>query len=300
MGSLWGPVDDRASLAALNRALDLGVNFFDTADAYGSEPLLGRLRRVRRDTFYIATKIGMRVNPDPRGYNRRNIGLFVESSLKNLGVETVDLLQLHCPPIAVYNAEVFGILDDLVREGKIRFYGVSVERISEALKAIEFPNVQSVQLVFNLFRQRPIADLFPETKLRHVAVVARVPLASGMLTGKMSRQTKFAKDDHRSFNRDGSAFDRGETFAGIEFETGLAAVEELRPLVPEGWSMAQMALRWILMFDAVTCAIPGAKSPTQVEDNLQAGALPPLSQETMAAITSLYDRRIRKDVHEVW
>ena len=300
MGSLWGPVDDRESLAALNRAVDLGVNFFDTADAYGSEPLLGQLRRSRRESIYIATKIGMGVNPDPRGYNRKNIEGFVDGSLRKLGVETLDLLHLHCPPIEVYNPEVFGILDDLVKAGKIRFYGASVERISEALKAIEFPNVQSLQLVFNMLRQRPIDDLFPETKRRGVAIVARVPLASGMLTGKLTRQTKFARDDHRNFNRDGSAFDRGETFSGVDFEVGLASVDELRPLVPEGWSMAQMALRWILMFDDVACTIPGAKRPAQVEDNVRAASLPPLSEETMAAVRSVYDRHIRKDVHHVW
>ena len=300
MGSLWGPVNDRESLAALNRAVDLGVNFFDTADVYGSEPLLGQLRRQRTETFYIATKLGMQVNPDPAGYTARNIRMFVESSLGNLGVEALDLLQLHCPPVDVYNPEVFGILDDLVTQGKIRFYGVSVERISEALKAIEFPNVQSVQLIFNIFRQRPIDDLFPETRRRHVAVIARVPLASGMLTGKMTRQTKFSKDDHRSFNRDGSAFDKGETFSGVDFDVGLASVDELRPLLPEGWSMAQMALRWILMFDAVTCTIPGAKNPAQLEDNVRAAALPPLSEATMAAIRSVYDRHIRKDVHPFW
>ena len=300
MGSLWGPVNDRESLAALNRAVDLGVNFFDTADVYGSEPLLGQLRRQRTETFYIATKLGMQVNPDPAGYTARNIRMFVESSLGNLGVEALDVLQLHCPPVDVYNPEVFGILDDLVTQGKIRFYGVSVERISEALKAIEFPNVQSVQLIFNIFRQRPIDDLFPETRRRHVAVIARVPLASGMLTGKMTRQTKFPKDDHRSFNRDGSAFDKGETFSGVDFDVGLASVDELRPLLPEGWSMAQMALRWILMFDAVTCTIPGAKTPAQLEDNVRAAALPPLSEATMAAIRSVYDRHIRKDVHPFW
>jgi aryl-alcohol dehydrogenase-like predicted oxidoreductase len=300
MGSLWGPVDDRDSMAALNRAVDQGVNFFDTADAYGSEPLLGRLRRQRKETLYIATKIGMGVNPDPQGYNRKNIHYFVENSLKNLGIETIDLLQLHCPPIAVYNADVFGILDDLVKEGKIRYYGVSVERIDEALKAIEFPNVQSVMLVFNIFRQRPIDDLFPKTRAQQVAVIARVPLASGMLTGKMNRTTTFAHDDHRTFNRQGQAFDRGETFAGVDFETGLKAVEELRPLVPEGGSMAQMALSWILMFEAVTCAIPGAKRPVQVDDNLQAAEAAPLSEETLAAIRSVYDRNLRKAVHHLW
>lgn len=300
MGSFWGPVDDGESRAALNRAVDLGVNFFDTADVYGSEPLLGQLRRSRPEAFYIATKLGMRVNPDARGYNRKNIANFVDSSLRNLGVEAIDLLQLHCPPIEAYNADVFGILDDLVTAGKVRFYGVSVERVSEALKAIEFPNVQSVQLVFNMFRQKPIDDLFPEAKRRRVAIIARVPLASGMLTGKMTRQTKFARDDHRSFNRDGSAFDRGETFAGVDFEVGLASVEELRPLVPEGSSMGQMALRWILMFDAVTCAIPGAKSPAQVEDNVRAATLPPLSEAAMETARSVYDRRLRASVNQLW
>ncbi len=300
MGSLWGPVDDHESLAALNRAVDLGVNFFDTADVYGSEPLLGQLRRQRREPILIATKLGMQVNPDPRGYNRKNIGLFVDRSLRNLGVETIDLLQLHCPPIAAYNAEVFGILDDLVQAGKLRFYGVSVERIREALKAIEFPNVQSVQIVFNMFRQRPIDDLFPETKRRKVAIIARVPLASGLLTGKMSRQTRFARDDHRSFNRDGSAFDRGETFAGVDYDLGLKTVEELRPAVPEGWTMAQMALRWILTFDAVTCAIPGAKNPAQLEDNVRSGTLPTLAEDRLATIRSVYDRSLRAAVHEAW
>jgi aryl-alcohol dehydrogenase-like predicted oxidoreductase len=300
MGSAWGPVDDRESLAALNRAVDQGVTFFDTADAYGSEPLLGQLRRARKEDFHIATKFGMGVNPDPNGYNRKNMRYFTESCLRNLGIETIDLMQLHCPPIAVYNSEVFGILDDLVKEGKIRFYGVSVERIDEALKAIQFPNVQSVQLVFNIFRQRPIEDLFPKTLEKHVAIIARVPLASGMLTGKMTHKSAFASDDHRSFNREGQAFDRGETFAGVDFETGLKAVDELRSLVPEGESMTQMALRWILMFEAVACAIPGAKRPAQVDDNLQAATTPALHAEIMSAIRAVYDRNLRKTVHQMW
>jgi aryl-alcohol dehydrogenase-like predicted oxidoreductase len=210
MGSLWGAVDKRESMAALNRALDLGVNFFDTADAYGSEPLLGQLRRERHEPFYIATKMGMGVNPDVRGYNRRNLSAFVENSLRALGTETIDLMQLHCPPIQVYNAEVFAILDDLVGQGKIRHYGVSVERIDEARAAIQFPGVQSVMMVFNMFRQRPIEDFFPEAMSKKVGLLARVPMASGMLTGKMSRTTHFERDDHRSFNRQGAAFDKGE------------------------------------------------------------------------------------------
>jgi aryl-alcohol dehydrogenase-like predicted oxidoreductase len=300
MGSLWGSVDERESLAALNRALDLGVNFFDTADAYGSEPLLGKLRRQRHEPFYIATKMGMGVNPDPRGYTRRNMSAFLESSLRALGTDTIDLMQLHCPPIQAYNADVFGVLDDFVRQGKIRYYGVSVERIDEALAAIQFPGVQSVMIVFNLFRMRPIEDFFPEARRCKVGVLARVPMASGLLTGKMTRDSKFSRDDHRSFNRQGAAFDKGETFSGVDFEKGLAAVEELRPLVPPGMTMAQLALRWILMFDAVTCAVPGAKRPAQVEETLRAGDLPPLSAETMDSIRALYDRRLRADVHNLW
>ncbi len=300
MGSLWGPVDDRESLDTLNRALDLGVNFLDTADVYGSEPLLGRLRRQRHDPFYIATKMGMQVNPDVRGYSRENMTAFVENSLRNLGLETIDLMQLHCPPIAVYNPEVFGILDDLVKEGKIRYYGVSVERIDEAEKAIEFPNVQSVMIIFNIFRLRPAEDFFQKAKSRGVGIIARVPLASGMLSGKMTPATTFSPDDHRTFNREGQAFDRGETFSGVDFETGLKAVEELRPLVPPKATMAQMALRWILMFDAVTCTIPGAKRPLQAEDNIRAANLPPLSDSTMKKIRAIYDRHIRAHVHHLW
>ncbi len=300
MGSLWGAVDGRESMAALNRALDLGVNFFDTADAYGSEPLLGQLRRQRHEPFYIATKMGMGVNPDPRGYNRRNLTIFVENSLRNLGTETIDLMQLHCPPIEAYNAEVFGILDELVKQGKILHYGVSVERIDEAKAAIQFPGVQSVMIIFNMFRLRPIEDFFPEAQQRQVGIIARVPMASGLLTGKMTWKTTFEADDHRNFNRQGRAFDRGETFSGVDFDKGLEAVEELRKLVPAGTTMAQMALRWILMFEAVTCAVPGAKRPEQVEDTLRAADLPPLSKATMDKISEIYDRRIRADVHALW
>jgi aryl-alcohol dehydrogenase-like predicted oxidoreductase len=300
MGGSWGAVDDRQSLATLNRALDLGVNFFDTADVYGSEPLLGQLRRQRNEPFYIATKMGVKLNLDPRAYNRRNMTASVDGSLRDLGVETIDLMQLHVPPPEVYNAEVFGILDDLVKQGKIRHYGVSVERIAEAEKALEFPGIQSVQIIFNIFRQRPAESFFPEAKRRGVGILARVPLASGMLTGKMTRTTAFAADDHRSYNREGQAFDQGETFAGVDYEAGLEAVEELRPLVPEGATMAQMALRWILMFDAVTCTIPGARRPAQAEDNISAADLPPLSDSAMEEIRAIYDRHIRAQVHHLW
>jgi aryl-alcohol dehydrogenase-like predicted oxidoreductase len=300
MGSSWGKVKEDESMAALNRALDLGVNFFDTADVYGSEHLLGKLRKSRKEPFYVATKMGVKVNPDPKGYSRKNMTAFVEDSLRQLQVETIDLIQLHCPPIAVYNTETFGILDDLTAQGKIRYYGVSVERIAEAKKAIEFSGVQSVQIIFNIFRQRPIEDFFPEGRQRNIAILARVPLASGLLSGKMTPSTTFAQDDHRSYNREGEAFDKGETFSGIDFETGLQAVQELRPFVPPGASMAQMALRWILMFPEVTCAIPGAKRPAQAEDNVHAADLPPLSEATMQKIREIYDRYIRPQVHQLW
>ncbi len=300
IGSLWGKVDERESWAALNCAVDHGVNFFDTADVYGSEPLLGALRRQRREPFFIGTKLGMQVNPNPRGYTRANIMLFVENSLRQLGVETIDLMQLHCPPIQVYNAEVFSILDDCVRQGKIRYYGVSVETIAEALQAIQFPNVQSVMIVFNMFRQRPIEDLIVQARQRRVGIIARVPLASGLLTGKMTPNTKFASDDHRSFNRDGAAFDKGETFSGVDLQTGLRAVDDLRPIVPPGWTMTQLALRWILMFDEVSCAIPGGKRPSQVEENVAAADLPPLDEPTMAKVRSVYDQYFRPQFHSSW
>jgi aryl-alcohol dehydrogenase-like predicted oxidoreductase len=305
VGGTWGPVDDKESLAALHRAVDLGVNFFDTADVYGdghSEKLLGKLRRERREPIYITTKAGRRLSPHvTAGYNRENLTAFVERSLKNLEVETIDLLQLHCPPTDVYyQPEVFDVLDGIVKSGKIRFYGVSVERVEEALKAIEFEGVQSVQIIYNMLRQRP-ADLFlPEARRRKVGVLARLPLSSGLLAGKMNRSSHFAADDHRSFNRAGEAFDRGETFSGIDFETGLAVVEELRALVPSGVTMATWALRWILMNEGVTCAIPGAKRPDQVDDNVRASDLPKLSESTMAAVQEIYQRRIRPLVHAYW
>ncbi len=300
MGNAWGKVNDRDSLAALNRAVDLGVNFFDTADVYGSEPLLGRLRKERREPFYIATKMGMQINPDVKSYTRKNMAGFAEMSLKNLKIETIDLMQLHCPPIEVYNPEVFGILDDLKKQGKIRHYGVSVERIVEAKKAIEFSGVQSVQIIYNVFRQRPALDFFPEAKRRGVGIIARVPLASGMLTGKMTRATTFEPDDHRTFNRDGRAFDKGETFSGVDFETGLAAVEELRGIIPPNATLTQMALRWILMNVAVTCAIPGVKRPDQAEDNIRAADVPSLSDSVMEKIKAIYNRSIRAHVHHLW
>lgn len=306
IGGSWGEVDDEQSMATLHRAVDLGINFFDTADVYGdghSERLLARLRRERPgEEIIIATKVGRRLDPHvASGYNGENLTAFVERSLRNLETETLDLVQLHAPPTDVfYMPEVFDVLDELTRQGKIRHYGVSVEKVEEALKAIEYPNVKTVQIIFNMFRHRPAELFFPQAKRRNVGILARVPLASGLLTGKMTRNTRFAEDDHRNFNRYGESFDRGETFSGVDYETGLRAVEALEELVPAGATMAQLALRWILMFDAVSCTIPGARRVRQVEDNATAVELPPLSDETMARIRQVYDRFIRQQVHHRW
>ena len=305
IGGSWGDVSDKDSLDALHAALDGGVNFFDTADVYGdgrSERLMAKLKKERKEKFYIATKAGRRLPKQiSEGYNCGNLTSFVERSLRNLDTDAIDLLQLHCPPTEVYYMpEVFGILDDFVKAGKLRHYGVSVEKIEEAIKAIEFPNVQSVQIIFNIFRQRPAELFFKEALRRKVGILARVPLASGMLSGKITQESKFAKDDHRAFNRHGEAFDRGETFSGVDFETGLRAVEELKLLAPENATMAQLALRWILEFPAVTCAIPGAKRPAQVAENIAASDLPPLSAATMKKIRAIYEKEIRPLVHHYW
>jgi aryl-alcohol dehydrogenase-like predicted oxidoreductase len=305
IGAMWGQVDDNESLAALHRAVDLGVNFIDTADVYGmgrSERLVARLRKQRRETIYVATKAGRKLSPHTAdGYNKANLTAFIEESLRNLETDCLDLVQLHCPPTEVYyRPEVFGVLDDLARQGKIRHYGVSVEKVEEALKAIEYPGVQTVQIIFNMFRLRPAELFFPEAKRRRVGVLARVPLASGLLTGRMTRETTFTTDDHRNFNRFGQMFDVGETFSGVDFETGLRAVEELRKLVPTGATMGQFALRWILMFDAVSCAIPGAKRPAQVEENVRAADLPPLTEAQMAGVESVYNSMIKGLVHHRW
>ena len=305
IGSAWGTVDDRESLAALHRAIDRGVNFIDTADVYGdghSERIVGRLLRERSETIRVATKAGRRLSPHTAdGYNKRNLLRFIDRSLRNLRTDCLDLLQLHCPPPEVYyRPEVFEALDDIARTGKIRHYGVSVEKVEEALKAIEYPNVQTVQIIFNMFRHRPAELFFAEAKRRKVGILARVPLASGLLTGKMTRRTKFSPDDHRQFNRYGQAFDRGETFSGVDYDTGLKAVEQLKRLCPHGATLPQFALRWILMFDAVTCAIPGAKRPSQAEENVRAADLVPISKVTMTKVRALYDRHIRPQVHYRW
>ncbi|HSV15300.1 MAG TPA: aldo/keto reductase [Tepidisphaeraceae bacterium] len=306
IGGAWGDVDDATSLRTLHRAIDRGVNFIDTADVYGdgrSERLIAQLKRERpSDTIIVATKAGRRLDPHTApGYNRANLTAFIERSLKNLQTDALDLVQLHCPPTEVYyEPDVFGVLDDLTQAGKIRNYGVSVEKVEEALKATELPNVKTVQIIFNLFRHRPSERFFPLAKERKIGILARVPLASGLLTGKINQHTQFAADDHRNFNRHGEAFDVGETFSGVDFDTALKAVDELRPLVPAGATMAQFALRWILMFDAISCVIPGAKRPEQLDDNVAAAGLPALPAGTMAKANEIYHRLIRPLVHQRW
>jgi aryl-alcohol dehydrogenase-like predicted oxidoreductase len=305
IGGSWGEVEDRESIAALHRAIDLGVNFIDTADVYGdgrSERLIARVLKERSEEVIVATKAGRRLSPHVAdGYTAENLTGFVERSLQNLGTEALDLVQLHCPPTEVYyRPEVFQALDDLVQAGKIRYYGVSVEKVEEALKAIEYPGVQSVQIIFNMLRHRPSELFFQEAKRRQVGIIVRVPLASGLLTGKMTQRTTFSEDDHRNFNRYGQSFDRGETFSGVDYEVGVQAVQELATVKPEHATMAQFALRWILMFDAVSCIIPGAKRPVQVEDNVKAADLPPLSDGQMAKVREVYDQYVREQVHHRW
>jgi aryl-alcohol dehydrogenase-like predicted oxidoreductase len=305
IGGSWGNVEKPDAIDALSAALDRGVNFIDTADVYGdgrSEQIVSEVVGGRSEQIYVATKAGRRLNPhDTEGYNEENLRGFVERSLTNLNRERIDLLQLHCPPTEVYyRPEVFGALDRLVEEGKLAHYGVSVEKVEEGIKALDYPGVVSVQIVFNMFRQRPADLFFRLAKDANVAVITRVPLASGLLTGKMGRASTFAKDDHRSFNREGQAFDRGETFAGVPFELGLEAVEQLRKLTPESMTMAQFALRWILQFEAVSVAIPGAKNREQAEFNAETSGMATLDWETLEGVKKTYDGLIKPEVHERW
>ncbi|MGA9847450.1 MAG: aldo/keto reductase [Roseiarcus sp.] len=305
IGASWGHVDEADALAALNAALDCGMTFIDTADVYGdgrSERLIARVLKERGgDRPFVATKAGRRLPVQTvGGYSRENLNTWIDRSLRNLEVDRLDLVQLHCPPTDLYyHAEVFGALDDLVKAGKIASYGVSVERVEEALKAIEFPGVVSVQIIFNIFRLRPADVFFNQATRKNVAIIARVPLASGLLAGKFKPDTRFEETDHRQFNRHGEAFDVGETFSGVPYDVGLAAVEKIRPLVGSG-SMAQSALRWILMFDAVSVVIPGARNAAQARSNAEAAELPPLKPEVMTELKAIYDRDIRPHVHQRW
>jgi aryl-alcohol dehydrogenase-like predicted oxidoreductase len=305
-GDGWGTVSEDDALGALNRAVDLGVNFLDTADVYGdgrSEKLIATLLKARpNDEILVATKAGRRLDPHtPEGYDYDNLSAFVERSLNNLGVEALDLLQLHCPPTEVYRqGSTFEALDRLQEAGKVLNYGVSVEKVEEARMALDYPGVATVQIIFNIFRQKPAEEFFPLAEERNVGILARVPLASGLLSGKMRSDRVFTEDDHRNFNREGQAFDKGETFSGVDFETGLLAAEELKELVPEGNTLAQFALRWILMHPAVSCAIPGGKNSAQVEDNVAAADMAPFSDDVMQRAREIYDGHVREEVHHKW
>ncbi|MCQ1850326.1 aldo/keto reductase [Neorhizobium galegae] len=306
IGGSWGDVSQADGAKALEAALDAGVTFIDTADVYGdgrSEKIIaGVLKSRGGNRPMVATKAGRRLSPHVAdGYTKANLEGFIDRSLKNLEIDSLDLVQLHCPPTEVlYRPEVFGALDDLRRAGKIKNYGVSVEKVEEALKAIEYPDVTSIQIIYNIFRQRPADLFFREAKQKNLAVIVRVPLASGLLSGKITRDTAFAKDDHRNFNRHGDAFDVGETFAGVPFEVGLQAVEEVRKLVPQGASMAAFALKWILMNEAVTVVIPGARNEAQARGNAAAAELAALSADVMTATKEIYARLVAPHVHQRW
>ncbi|MGP3778118.1 aldo/keto reductase [Halanaerobium saccharolyticum] len=305
IGGSWGDVEDDQSIAALEEAVEQGINFFDTADVYGdgrSERLMAKLRKETDKPIHIATKAGRRLDPHvAEGYNKENLYKFVDRSLKNLDVDTIDLLQLHCPPTEVYaQEEVFEALEEMVEAGKIKNYGVSVEKVEEAMKALEYENLATVQIIYNMFRHKPADEFFAKAKEKNVGIICRVPLASGLLTGKFSKDSTFAEDDHRNYNRDGEAFDKGETFSGVDFELGLKAVDELEKIKPEGLTMAQFALKWILMNDAVSCVIPGGKKPWQVKDNAAASEADDLSDEVMARVDEIYDEYIRDSVHHLW
>lgn len=305
IGGTWGQVDDTESMRALHRAVDVGINLFDTADVYGdgrSERLIARLRSECSEKIHVLTKAGRRLDPHTAaGYNEKNLNAFIDRSLRNLDTDSLDLVQLHCPPTdTYYMPEVFEVMDDLVTAGKIQHYGVSVERVEEALKAIEYPEVKSIQIIFNMFRQRPMELFFDQAIVKKVAILARVPLASGLLTGKLHAKSIFEDDDHRKFNRQGEAFDKGETFSGVDFELGLELVEKMRRIKPPQMSMPQFALKWILMHEAVTCAIPGGKTPEQVEQNAAASSFEALTPATLAEVRRLYDDNLKDSIHNLW
>ncbi|GGA88301.1 oxidoreductase [Flavobacterium palustre] len=306
VGGKWGsPFNDKTADELLNTAIDKGINFIDTADVYEnglSEKAVGRLIRSRSERIYVATKCGRHINPHVNeGYQPQVLQKYVEDSLQRLGVETLDLIQLHCPPTAVfYRPEIFELFDKLKKEGKIQNLGVSVEKVEEGLKAMEFENVTSIQIIFNLFRQRPSELLFEQAKKKDVGIIARVPLASGLLTGKFSEKSIFDSKDHRFFNREGAAFDKGETFSGINYELGLLAVNELKKLFPEVENLAPIALQWILSFNEVSCIIPGASTENHVVSNLSTLDLPALTPEKIAAMNEIYNHYIKKEVHNLW
>ncbi|MDX2247418.1 MAG: aldo/keto reductase [Bacteroidia bacterium] len=307
VGGGWGsPVfNDALADRIIHAAIDNGINFIDTADVYSSglsEKAVARVVKTRSEKVYVATKCGRRLKPQhtAEGYNRANITGFVEDSLKNMGLDTLDLIQLHCPPSAVYDsAEVFGILDDLKQQGKIRQYGVSVEKVSEALKALQYPGVATVQIIFNMMRLKPAEDFFSEAQKANVGILARVPLASGLLTGKINQATTFSPHDHRFFNREGEAFDKGETFSGVNLDLAFQALKEYKRLFGE-LMLAEYALRWILMFEAVSCVIPGASSVEQVLSNVKTSQYPALPKTAMKEVEAVYNQFLRPTIHSQW
>ena len=306
VGGRWGETFNEESAAAiLNKAMDEGINFIDTADVYGdglSEKMVGQVVRSRSERIYVATKCGRKLSPhNNQSYTPEALRQFVEDSLANSGLETIDLIQLHCPPTEVYRRdEIFGLFDSLKEEGKIQNLGVSVEKVEEAMMAIRYDNVTTIQIIFNMFRHKPSEEFFLEAAKRDVGVIVRVPLASGMLTGLYTRDTKFGRTDHRHFNRHGAMFDKGETFSGVDYSTGLDAVEEIRKLFPGQENLAPLALKWVLMFPEVSCVIPGASSENQLISNLNAAALDSFTAEQMAGISKIYDNFIREQVHPQW
>ncbi|MBD0690688.1 aldo/keto reductase [Streptomyces sp. CBMA123] len=305
LGADWGDVREEDALAVLDASVEAGVTLFDTADVYGdgrSERLIGRFLKERPDAeVFVATKFGRRVEQRPEHYHLANFRAWADRSRANLGVERLDLVQLHCPPTPVYSSdEVFDALDTLVAEERIAGYGVSVETCAEALTAIARPGVASVQIILNAFRLKPLERVLPAAEAAGVAILARVPLASGLLSGRYSERTVFAPDDHRTYNRHGEAFDQGETFSGVDFATGVEAAAEFAALAPEGATAAQTALRWIIQQPGVTTVIPGARNVAQARANAAAAALAPLPPATLDAVRDLYDRRIRPQVHDRW
>ncbi|WP_405895896.1 aldo/keto reductase [Streptomyces sp. NBC_00104] len=305
LGADWGDVDDKEALGVLEAAAESGVTFFDTADVYGdgrSEQTIATFLRSRPDLHvFVATKMGRRVDQIPENYVLDNFRAWNDRSRRNLGVDRLDLVQLHCPPTPVYSSdEVFDALDTLVEEERVAAYGVSVETCAEALTAIARPNVASVQIILNPFRMKPLLDVLPAAEKAGVAIIARVPLASGLLSGKYTKDTVFAENDHRTYNRHGESFDQGETFSGVDYGTGVEAAVEFAALAPEGFTPAQLALRWIIQLPGVTTVIPGARTPEQARANASAAALPPLTGETLTAIRELYDRRVKEQVEGRW
>ncbi|QUQ67279.1 aldo/keto reductase [Kutzneria sp. CA-103260] len=305
LGADWGSVDEGDALAVLEASVEAGVTFFDTADVYGdgrSEQLIGRFLRERPDAgVFVATKMGRREPQEVERYNLDNFRKWNDRSRANLGVDTLDLVQLHCPPTAAYSTdEVFDGLDTLVAEGRIAAYGVSVETVAEALTAIAREHVASVQIILNAFRLKPLERVLPAAAAAGVGIIARVPLASGLLSGRYTRESVFGADDHRNYNRRGEAFDVGETFSGVDYETGIEAAQEFAALVPSGVTPAQAALRWIIQQPGVSTVIPGARNVEQAQANAAAAAVPELDADTLKAVADLYDRRIRPLVHDRW